>query len=340
MGQEFEPSLPSEWGHGHRAFLQAFMSRGTLTIQETKTVIAAILTAGDEQGRRVKPDQITGEVVRSFISKAREAVSPLDYDIRSTYHQTDKQQIWAIINAHSDPSTQLATSRTPDELSFIKRVLDAMFETYNTPRQEVMAVTAAQARKVARPPARNNNHHEDADEEEAETQQQRAVDKGLKHSEVEKLLPSLVDEGWFELSNEGYYSLSPRSLMELRTWLLDAYNDADAGPDEWQRIKFCEACKDIVTVGQRCPNPECIVRIHDICAEAFWRTMRGGVKRCPKCQTGWTGLNYVGERSVTETAMAQRSGRGRSSNGSRRITMDSSVADDGADGDEGDEEEE
>lgn len=334
MVREFEPQLPGDWKHADRAFLQAFMSCGTLTFEESQSIIAAILTADNDQGRKIKPNQISEDVARSFITRAREAISPLDYDIRNTYHQIHKTQIWAIINAHSDPSTQLATSRTPEELSFIKRVLDAMFETYNTQRQEVMAITAAQARKVARPPAKNDSNG-DGEDEEAELQQ-RVVDKGLKHGEVEKLLPSLVDEGWFELSDEGYYTLSPRSLMELRTWLLDAYNDVDAGPEDWQRIKFCEACKETVTMGQRCPDRDCNARIHDRCAEAFWRTRRGGQKACPKCQTAWSGQNYVGERSVTETATAHR--RSKKSNGSRRSTMNNSTVDDEANEDEEEEE--
>lgn len=298
------------------------MSRGTLTLREAHSVVAAITsisTADGRGGRVVAPDGITEEQVRQYISKAREAVAPLDYDIRSTYHQSTRELVWALINAHSDPSTQLATSRTPDEISFIKRLLDAMFETYNTQRQEVMAVTASQARQVARPPARENGRAGEADGDESRQQQQQAADRGLKHGEVEKLLPSLVDEGWFELSEEGFYSLSPRSLMELKAWLLEAYNDPDAGPEHWQRIKFCEVCKDIITVGQRCPDRDCNVRLHDICAEAFWRTRRRGQKSCPKCQTTWTGENYVGERAVTETAAAHR--RVGRANGSRRSTV-------------------
>lgn len=301
-----------------RAFLQALMSRGTLTFREAQPIIAAIFTASDDQGRRFSPDEISEAQFRSLMSQIREAVAPLDYDIRSTPHQTTRERIWALINAHSDPSTQLATSRSPDEIAFIKRVLDAMFETYNTPRQEVMAVTAAQARKVARPPVRNEQN-EDAGAEGAPPTQH-AADKGLKHSDIEKLLPSMVEEGWFEHSDEGFYSLSARSLMELKTWLLEAYNDPDAGPDDWQRIKSCEACKDIVTIGQRCPERDCNVRLHDICAAAFWRTRRGG-QICPNCQTPWTGTNFVGERSITETAAAQN----RRTKGSRRSNGSTSV---------------
>ncbi|KAJ4387196.1 hypothetical protein N0V93_007785 [Gnomoniopsis smithogilvyi] len=329
-----EPSIPSGWGDAHRAFLQAFLSRGTLTFREARPIMAAIFTASDEQGRQADPNDIDEAQFRTLMSKLREAVAPLDYDIRSITHQTTREQIWALINAHSDPSTQLATSRNPDEIAFIKRVLDAMFETCNTQRQEVMAVTAAQARKVARPPARNERH-EDADGEEA-SQTQQATDRGLKHSEVEKLLPSLVEEGWFEQSDEGFYSLSARSLMELKTWLLEAYNDLDAGLDDWQRIKFCEACKDIVTVGQRCPDRDCNVRLHDICAEAFWRTRRVG-QVCPKCQSAWTGTNFVGERSVTETAAAHR----RRANGPRRSNGNGSMIDhDGEEDGEDDEDDE
>lgn len=332
---DFEPSLPSGWGHSHRAFLQAFMSRGTMTTREAQSIIAAINSAASDRGARVAPGDISEDQIRHIIGKAREAVAPLDYDIRSTYHQATRELVWAIINAHSDPSTQLATSRTPDEIAFVKRLLDAMFETYNTPRQEVMAVTAAQARKVARPPAREGDRAGEADGDEPQ-QQQHAADRGLKHSEVERLLPSLVDEGWFELSDEGFYSLSARSLMELKTWLLEAYNDPDAGPDAWQRVKFCEACRDIVTVGQRCPDRDCNARLHDICAEAFWRTRRRGEKACPRCETAWTGTNYVGERSVTETAAAHR--RAGATNGSRRSTMndpadDVEIGEDGEDDD-------
>lgn len=323
---DLEPSIPSGWGDAHRALLQAFLSRGILTFREAKPIIAAIFTASSDQGHQADPDEISEAQFRALMSKMRDAVAPLDYDIRSTTHQTSREQIWALINAHSDPSTQLATSRNPEEIAFIKRVLDAMFETYNTQRQEVMAVTAAQARKVARPSARNERN-EDADGEEA-PQTQQAPDRGLKHSDVEKLLPSMVEEGWFEQSDEGFYSLSARSLMELKTWLLEAYNDPDAGPDDWQRIKSCEACKDIVTVGQRCPERDCSVRLHDICADAFWRTRRAG-QVCPKCQTAWTGSNFVGERSVTETAAAHR----RRTNGPRKGNGNGSMVDNEAEED-------
>lgn len=330
MAGEFVPSVPDAWTNAHRAFLQALMSRGTLTFREAKPIMAAIFAAN---GGSDNANDITEDNFREIMHKLRAAVAPLDYDIRSTAHQQTREQIWAMINAHSDPATQLATSRNPDEMAFIKRVLDAMFETYNTQRLEVMAVTAAQARQCARPPRREQQNAED-DEDAAPPQQTQAPDRGLKHSEIERLLPSMVDEGWFEQSHEGYYSLSARTLLELKTWLIEAYNDPDAGHEAWQRIKFCGACKDIVTVGQRCPERDCNVRLHDICADAFWRTKRAG-QICPKCETAWTGTNYVGERAVTKTAAAQRR---RPKKASRRSNGNSSVANDAVDEEEEEEE--
>jgi hypothetical protein len=323
---------PLRNGHGHQAFLQALLARGTMTYQEARPIIAAIINADnadDPDSGECRPDQISEEIFRKYIDKASTAVSPLDYEIRSTQHQATKERIFALVNTTSDPQTQLATIYSPEELSFIKRVLDAMFEKFNRPRMESLCITEMQAIKLARPPRRESQGG-------GEDQSQGPIDRGLKHSEVENVLESLVEGGWFEISREGFYSLTPRALMELRPWLVDMYNDADAEPNDWQRIKFCEACKEIVTWGLRCSDPDCTLRLHDICQEAFWRSRRG--TNCPKCSREWTGDHYVGERAITMTEAYQR-GR-RRSGGHRSTLADEVVHEQGGDEEsEGDEEE-
>lgn len=169
-------------------------------------------------------------------------------EIRSTYPQTattrsHESRIYALVNLASDPQTQLATSHTPDEIAFVKRVLDAIFETNNSQSKEIMAVRAIDALNVARV---TRTRDLDATQGTAST--------GIKKDQAEKVLASLVEEGWFEKSSGGYYSLSPRCLIELRDWLVDTYNeDPDVEMDEvegavWQRIKFCEGCKEVVTM--------------------------------------------------------------------------------------------
>ena len=72
--------------------------------------------------------------------------------------------------------------------------------------------------------------------------------------EAEKMMKTLAEEGWFEKSQNGYYSLSPRALIELRGWLLETYNDIDDDEEDEgapKRIKQCFACKEIITTVSR-----------------------------------------------------------------------------------------
>ncbi|KAI2629458.1 Nse1 non-SMC component of SMC5-6 complex-domain-containing protein [Xylaria nigripes] len=329
---EDQDELRGQYNDGNRAFLQAFLARGTLTFKEAQHILAAIFTTQD--GDRTEADQITQEDFDSYVSAASAAISPFDLEIRSAMHQLRRDRIYAVVNTTSDPLTQLATLHSPDEIAFVKRVIDAMFEKYNTPRMEALCLDEMQANKL-RIPSRPDD--EDLDVDDGETQTQTPAAKGLKSSEVEVVMRSMVDEGWFDRSADGFYYLSVRALLELRSWLIESYNDPDADANEWQRVKFCEACKDMVTIGQRCPERDCLVRLHDNCSEAFFRTHRQN--KCPKCNTDWTGKHFVGERAVTESA-AYRRGRRRSGGGGRSSNLAEEIMQDDNDDEEGQEEDE
>ena len=149
----------------------------------------------------------------SYLSAAADALSSFDYEIRSTQHQVTKQRLWAVVNSISDAPTQIAGSRGPDEVAYLRRLLDAMFETYNTRRREVQGITSLQAleKKVLKGSGATG----------APRAEGAPVDRGLTQEQAERTLEGLVAEGWFERSKEGWYSLSPRALMELRGWLVE-----------------------------------------------------------------------------------------------------------------------
>ena len=312
-------AVPHDYSDGHRAFLQTFMARGTMTFEEAKPLLAAIFSRSESD--EVSAEQITHEDFESYVSAASQAISFFDYEIRSAVHQKTKERVYALVNATSDPMTQLATTYAPDELSFIKCLLDAICETNNTRRMELMCISGMDATKLGRPKKPSNRDGDQA-------QQSQAPDKGLKHSEVEQMLSKLVSEGWMEKSPAGYYSLTPRALMELRTWLIESYNDPDLGPGAWQRIKFCKACKDIVTQGKRCSEPDCSFRLHDVCEGAYWRTQKETV--CPSCSKDWRGHLFVGERAATNP-QSSHSGHRRSSGGlvNRRSHVAGTAVEDG-----------
>jgi non-structural maintenance of chromosomes element 1 len=50
-------------------------------------------------------------------------------------------------------------------------------------------------------------------------------------------------------------------LMELRGWLVESYNDQEEERDDGEtanKIKFCQACKEIVTVVSPDSITECV----------------------------------------------------------------------------------
>ena len=313
-----------DYGNTHRAFLQALLARQTITYEHAKPLLAAIQTAATPN-RPTLPEDVSQEDFDNHVDTLNNTISPFDLEIRSTLHQNSKERIYALVNTTSDALTQMATIHTADEIAFVKRVLDAMFDTYNTQRAEVMAVTSMQALKLAKPSNETNRRESGTQAQTSQT--------GLTMTQAEKVMANLVAEGWFELSARGFYTLSPRALMELRGWLMDMYNDqADDEDDDdepHEKIKFCQACKEIVTMGQRCPNMVCEARLHNHCVRNMFRA-QGGNEQCPVCKTAWVNPPPVGEKAAKD----KRRSTGSGVNGRRRSSgMGTDGAADMSDGD-------
>ncbi|KAK5128392.1 hypothetical protein LTR85_003060 [Meristemomyces frigidus] len=309
-----------DYNNTHRAFLQALLARQTITYPDAKPLLAAIQTA-QSPDRPTLPEDVSQEDFENYVHTLNAQISPFDMEIRSTLHQTSKDRIYALVNTTSDALTQMATIYTPDELAFVKRVLDAMFETYNTARAEVMALTSMQALKLAKPSASDERRRES-------TQTAASANAGLTMMQAEKVLALLVEQEWFELSQKGFYALSPRGLMELRGWLIDTYNDqppAQNSDDEDEedeaehtKIKFCQACREIVTMGQRCPELTCNARLHNHCVRNLFRA-QANREECPLCKTAWQDAPPVGEKAARHGAQQRRTtGGSTSANGRRR----------------------
>src|SRR4051812_47567981 len=113
MEGEYEPFVPAGYNDTNRSFLQAIMARGTLTFAEGQRILAEIQSAAE--GGPVEVESVTQADFDRYVRTAREAVSFLDYDILNMQHQSrgDGERVWAFVNAHSDPVTQMATTRAP-----------------------------------------------------------------------------------------------------------------------------------------------------------------------------------------------------------------------------------
>lgn len=206
------------------------------------------------EGGTVEPEHITPDDLSSFVEAANSAISPFDLEIRTSRRQDPQEThqnasnttpvlVYALVNTTSDPLTQLATTYSADEIAFVKRVLDYMFDTNNTRRCEGMVISsmkAVQLHKAGGDRRRTTN---------LGTQQaEGGAAQNLTMKEAQDMMKLLTEEGWLEVSRKGNFSLSPRGLMELRTWLVSTYNDEDVNGQTVYRIKNCNACKDIITV--------------------------------------------------------------------------------------------
>ena len=300
----------SSWDNSHRAFLQAFLARSTFTFSQARPVLATIMSA--QQGREVLVEDVTQPDFDSYISALNGALSPYDIEIRYTIPQRYKtaraERMYALVNTTSDPITQLATTHTADEMAFVQRLIDDMFEKYNTPQRETMAIKGIQAVNLARSSNnRASGQQVVIDGDDAETQATASNSGALTKTQAQNVMDSLVDEGWFRLVGD-YYTLSPRAIMELRGWLVETYNEPpdEDGTSGVERIKFCQACREIVTMGQRCKEKTCKGRLHEHCIANMFRTQRGEEK-CPVCRRPWTGGEFVGPKA---DASGRASGEG------------------------------
>lgn len=373
------------YGNNHRAFLQALLARQTLTFEQAKPLISSIRTAAaaaaaaaaastpthaPSTNRVHLPSDITPEdFLLNYIHPLNSLLSPFDLEIRRTFHQLTREEIFALVNTTSDAMTQMATMHSPDEIAYVKRLLDAMFEANNTVEKEVMAVHAVQARGLARVSGGGGHgddggksgrdyHNDNGDTQFSWNHQNNSSssnNSSLTQSQAEKVLEAMELEGWFEKStvvmggggssssrNERrkviWYTLTPRALMELQQWLVDTYNheeeeeEAEENEETHQKIKFCKACRQIVTMGQRCPKMTCNVRLHHDCVGKMFRAQRDH-ETCPTCKTDWQDAPLVGIEAVKEPAAAAAAGGRRKSrngttaarNGGRRRSAASTV---------------
>ncbi|KAL4939314.1 hypothetical protein BDV06DRAFT_38255 [Aspergillus oleicola] len=317
-----------DYTDANRAFLQALMARSTITLEEARPILAGILSVhGNET---IAEEDITPSDLNEFISAANSAISPYDLEIRSTLPQAElhdptnesytPDRVYALINTTSDSLTQLATTYTPDEISFVKRVLDKMFEGNNSRLCEGMVVSSIEAVQQAKVSGENRRYSSAATQATQTQGTQGGAAQSLSMTQAEGVLKQLVEEGWFEKSRKGFYSLSPRGLLELRGWLVATYNDEEGGRN--QKIKFCAACRDIVTVGQRCANRDCPGRLHDHCMRNFFRVQKA--EQCPVCRAPWPGDKFVGERAVA--AQNRRASNARQSLGNGAATQVSQLS--------------
>jgi len=190
-----------------------------------------------------------------------EGIGPIDLDqLESDANngQRIRTKRWmAFVNTRSDDTAKLGTDFNPNEIALYKKIVDRIILSTNyrycLSYHDCLRLTST-------------------------------LQANIKKSEAEKLLTVLVEKGWLSKSKTGYYSLSIRSKLELKSYIDENYNEEDRPPR-------CAACREIVMRGFKCPNSECPKAMHVTCIINQNRQAH----ICPSCKSPFNYGVKIGE---------------------------------------------
>ncbi|KAJ3405111.1 hypothetical protein CcCBS67573_g01087 [Chytriomyces confervae] len=212
-------------------------------------------------GVRCDPDQLS-----AFASSLNEHLALLDLELASIADPDTGVLFWALVNTSADQVSQLATSRTANDIAFIKRLIQLIM-TADDDVYQISMHDALRESKLGK----------------------------FTLAESEALIESLVDNGWFSKNENGWLTLGLRALMELKSYLRQEFEES---------VQFCSVCKEIITTHyERCGVASCPGRLHKNCARRLFAgsrrataggssTTASGERKCPHegCGSVWEGI--------------------------------------------------
>ncbi|KAI9004700.1 Nse1 non-SMC component of SMC5-6 complex-domain-containing protein [Gaertneriomyces semiglobifer] len=180
---------------------------------------------------------------------------------------------YALINTSGDDISQLATTMSPAEAGYVKRLVESivMGVGFSEPGDhEISSTDALSIAPSCSPP--------------------------LSKRDAQTLLSKLCAQTWL-VERNGTYTLSLRTQMELELYLKENY------PDEITECKLC--MESTFTDYEEC---QCGSRLHIYCVNKFKaREERAGQLKCQECHEVWNGT----KRSIGKgrTAAQRRTSR-------------------------------
>ncbi|KAL1745609.1 Nse1 non-SMC component of SMC5-6 complex-domain-containing protein [Schizophyllum fasciatum] len=259
-------------GDAQRLFLQAILSRGMLSEALARTLYAKcveiVKSADDGVNISYKDSR---EEWENVIKDVNNALNALDLQFVRQAEQAKGVPMWAMVNMKGDEVAQVATDYSPVEIAYFKALVEQIIMA---PRNAFSISSFLALREINELKPKAN----------------------MTKSQGEETLSSFVNRGWLVKSRRGRYTLSTRTLLELKGYIRSEYPD---------QIPTCMHCDDFVTVGVTC---KCGSAIHKHCFTQ-WRSRRS---QCKECRAEWAGksdddmFTPVGERAVGDNDAGRR----------------------------------
>lgn len=248
-----------------QAWLQGMMAHRIVSEQQAKAMHKAALRAC-----RMPSD--AGEYEEAFAAVAR-GLEPIGLEIRRMVDEVNGTHLVAIVNTKDDEIAQMATGFTSHEIAYVKALVADIF----TAPGNAYSLSSTNALDLGRD-----------------------LDPEMPATKADAVCKKLVRQGWLR-ERSGCYSLTPRSLLELQSYLRSAHEEY---------VHMCTVCKDIVTCGLACSTPDCGTYIHAHCRLRFEAAMpsKSEEQLCVKCKRQWQPLS-VGDPENAQSTRRRRADR-------------------------------
>ncbi|VDB89665.1 unnamed protein product [Peniophora sp. CBMAI 1063] len=196
-----------------------------------------------------------------LVKEVNQSLNSFDLEFSRGHDEITGVEMWALVNRRDDEVAQVASDLSPSEITYFKALVE---EIILAPDHAYSISSIAAMRDPVKP-------------------------ANMTKPGAETVLASFVARGWLLKSRKGQYSLSARSLLELRSYLRKTY------PDD---LLECQMCLELLTKGVACPTGPCGIWMHVPCYGQYQK--RSG--KCPWCQADWSiapeKLICAGERST------------------------------------------
>lgn len=224
---------------------------------------------------------------KNFVDVVNVSLDKLELHFRAFEDQRTGQKIYSIINLKGDAVAQMATEYNPAEIAYFKALVEQIMLA---PRFKYSVSSLVAMREISMIKPKIN----------------------IAKSQVEVVLSTFVARGWLVKSKSGRYSLSPRSLLELRPYLQSNYPE---------RVLLCSLCGEILTIGVACVHEGCNCKMHPSCFKKYTKIRKNGTLLCKICEQNWPRqidseeFIPIGESAVRKGEQEQRVRSGSASDG-------------------------
>ncbi|PRP87731.1 hypothetical protein PROFUN_02431 [Planoprotostelium fungivorum] len=249
MGSSDDEESASSLTDAHRFFLQGIMAGGTLSEKD----VEELFSAAKETYKYRQTTPLT-----DFVETINKALSFLYMQIRNIASELDGEKFYGLINTRADLESQKGTQLTLTEIGMFRKIMNAVIEASDPAKSKERDGIRVSEGSISVSAALEHG--------------------GNAHSLNERTLERLVQERWLVYTTPAHkrITLGVRSLMELKQWLEENYED---------HVSNCLTCHEPIFMGEICQNNRCEVKLHHHCSKRWFTGNRERV--CPSCKNVW-----------------------------------------------------